>query len=270
MQYDEIIRRRNNQRQMRENEFIPKEKCDLREVVGVTVVFIRAVILYCVLIFAVRLMGKRQIGELQPSELAITILISNIATLPVEDPGIPIVTGLMPVLTLVCLDVLMSWVCLKSKKMRGVVSGEPVIIISDGKIDQQKLYNLRFTTDDLLEAIRTQGIFDIEEVQFAVVETTGNVSVYPKYKYRPVQNGDMELKKQTTDPPGVVVQDGKVMFSALKRLGLGEDWLRKILSENKTDVTDIFIMTAETAAKYRIIKKELSGNSGEGKIIAKG
>ena len=150
-----------------------------------TVVFIRAVILYCVLIFSVRLMGKRQIGELQPSELAITILISNIATLPVEDLSIPLITGLLPVLTLVCLDVLMSWLSVKSKKMRGIVSGEPVIIISDGKVDQQKLYNLRFTTDDLMEAIRTQGIFDLEEVQFAVVETTGRVSVYPKFKNRP-------------------------------------------------------------------------------------
>ena len=97
-----------------------------------TVIFIRAVILYCVLIFSVRLMGKRQIGELQPSELAITILISNIATLPVEDLSIPLITGLLPVLTLVCLDVLMSWFSMKSKKMRGIVSGEPVIIISDG------------------------------------------------------------------------------------------------------------------------------------------
>ena len=218
-----------------------------------TVVFIRAVILYCVLIFAVRLMGKRQIGELQPSELAITILISNIATLPVEDLSIPLVTGLLPVLTLVCLDVLMSWVTMKSKRLRSVISGEPVVIVSDGKVDQQKLFNLRFTTDDLMEAVRSQGIFDIEQVQFAVVETTGKVSVYPKFKNRPV-----------------VVQDGVVMDSSLKRLGLGRQWLDKILSENSVDPTDIFMMTAETAAKYRIIKKELSTECRGDKIIEKG
>ncbi|MDY3791233.1 MAG: DUF421 domain-containing protein [Oscillospiraceae bacterium] len=234
-----------------------------------TVVFIRAVILYCVLIFSVRLMGKRQIGELQPSELAITILISNIATLPVEDLSIPLITGLLPVLTLVCLDVLMSWLSVKSKKIRGIVSGEPVIIISDGKVDQQKLYNLRFTTDDLMEAIRTQGIFDLEEVQFAVVETTGRVSVYPKFKNRPVTNEDMNIKNSSNDPPAVVVQDGKVMKSSLKRLGLGEEWLQKILSENDLHETDIFIMTAETAGKYRIIKKELSKDCKGEKVIDK-
>lgn len=235
-----------------------------------TVVFIRAVILYCVLIFSVRLMGKRQIGELQPSELAITILISNIATLPVEDLSIPLITGLLPVLTLVCLDVLMSWISIKSKKMRGIISGEPVIIISNGKIDQQKLYNLRFTTDDLMEAIRAEGIFDLEEVQFAVVETTGKVNVFPKFKNRPVTNQDMNIKNQSTDPPAVVIQDGKIMESSLKRLGLGRGWLDKILEENSLDPTDIFMMTAQTAAKYRIIRKELSENVKEEKIIEKG
>lgn len=235
-----------------------------------TVVFIRAVILYCVLIFSVRLMGKKQIGELQPSELAITILISNIATLPVEDLSIPLITGLLPVLTLVCLDVIMSWVSLKSRKMRGIMSGEPVVIISDGKVDQQKLYNLRFTTDDLMEAIRSQNIFDLEEVQFAVVETTGKVSVYPKFKNRPVTNEDMNIKNVSTDPPAVVVQDGKVMESSLKRLGLGYGWLEKILTENKLRTKDIFMMTAETAGKYRIIKKELYSKCEGEKVIDKG
>lgn len=214
-------------------------------------------------------MGKRQIGELQPSELAITILISNIATLPVEDLSIPLVTGLLPVLTLVCLDVLMSWLTMKSKKMRSVISGEPVIIISDGKIDQQKLYNLRFTTDDLMEALRSQGVFDPEQVQFAVVETTGKVSVYPKFKNRPVTNEDMEIKNTSSDPPAVVVQDGVIVYSSLKRLGLGEEWLKKTVSENRLNITDIFIMTAETAGKYRIIKKELTADCKGETVIEK-
>ena len=187
-----------------------------------------------------------------------------------EDLSIPLITGLLPVLTLVCLDVLMSWISIKSKKMRGIISGEPVIIISDGKIDQQKLYNLRFTTDDLMEAIRAEGIFDLEEVQFAVVETTGKVNVFPKFKNRPVTNQDMNIKNQSSDPPAVVIQDGKIMESSLKRLGLGRGWLDKILEENSLDPTDIFMMTAQTAAKYRIIRKELSENVKEEKIIEKG
>lgn len=235
-----------------------------------TVVFIRAVILYCVLIFSVRLMGKKQIGELQPSELAITILISNIATLPVEDLSIPLITGLLPVLTLVCLDVIMSWISLKSRKVRGLMSGEPVVVISNGKVDQQKLYNLRFTTDDLMEALRSKDIFDPEEVQFAVVETTGKISVYPKFKNRTVTNEDMNIKNVSSDPPAVVVQDGKVMESSLKRLGLGMGWLDKILNENGVRHNDIFMMTAETAGKYRIIKKELYSDSKGETVIDKG
>lgn len=234
-----------------------------------TVVFIRAVILYCVLIFSVRLMGKRQIGELQPSELAITILISNIATLPVEDLSIPLVTGLLPVLTLVCLDVLMSWVSLKSKKMRGMMSGEPVIIVSNGKVDQQKLYNLRFTTEDLMEAIRSAGIFDLDEVQFAIVETTGKVNVFPKFPNRPVTNSDLDIKNKTTDPPAVVIQNGIIMESSLKRLGLGIGWLEKILSEHSLTPEKVFIMTAETASKYKIIETEQTPSSRGGKTIEK-
>ncbi|MCC8043803.1 MAG: DUF421 domain-containing protein [Oscillospiraceae bacterium] len=229
-----------------------------------TIVFIRACILYCVLIFSVRLMGKRQIGELQPSELAITILISNIATLPVEDLNVPLVMGLLPILTLVSLDVVMSWVGMKSGKMRRIMSGEPVIVISDGKIDQQKLYNLRFSTDDLMEAVRAQGIFDINEVQFAIVETTGKVNIMPKFPNRNVTNEDMGIKNESTDPPAVIVQDGQVMLSSLKRLGLGEGWLDEVLKDNSVERREIFMMTAQTAGKYTIIKKELTKAADKG------
>lgn len=235
-----------------------------------TVVFIRAVILYWVLIFSVRLMGKRQIGELQPSELAITILISNIATLTVEDLSVPLITGLLPVLTLVCMDVLMSWISLRSRRMRGMISGEPVIIVSNGRVDQQKLYNLRFTTDDLMEAIRAEGIFDLDEVQFAVVETTGKVNVYPKFRNRPVTNSDLDIKNSSSDPPAVVIQDGQVMESSMKRLGLGEGWLGKVLDENGVKVSEVFMLTAETAGKYKLIKKELTKEASGGKVIEKG
>ena len=158
-----------------------------------SVVFIRAVILYVLLIFTVRLMGKRQIGELQPSELAITILISNIATLPVEDTGIPLLTGIIPILTLAGLDVIMSWLGIKSRTIRRFTCGKPVIIISGGQLDQKKMQSIRFTVDDLAASLRSQGIFDISEVQLAVVETTGTLSVYQKYSARNVTNGDMEL-----------------------------------------------------------------------------
>lgn len=224
------------------------------------IIFIRAVILYVMLIASVRLMGKHQIGELQPSELAITILISNIATLPVEDPSIPLITGLVPILTLASLDILMSWAGIKSRTIRRITCGKPVVIINNGIIDQKQMNELRFTTDDLIEALHAQNVFDINEVQFAVVETTGSVSVYQKYEYQSVTNGDISLKKRTVSPPALIIDNGKLVNEALDRIQLGQGWLFSILKKEKAELKDIFIMTADSDGKYSLIRKERYSN----------
>lgn len=159
------------------------------------VVLIRSLILYIVVIFGVRLMGKRQLGELQPSELVITILISNIATLPLEDPDIPLFIGILPILTLVCYEVIMSWITLRSLRMRRMISGRPKIIIRNGQIEQATLQDLRLSVDDLMTALRSNQIFDPAQVQFAIMETTGTISVYPKPEYQPLTQGDVQLKR---------------------------------------------------------------------------
>ena len=220
------------------------------------VVFVRAVILYILLIFTVRLMGKRQIGELQPSELAITILISNIATLPVEDTGMPLLTGIIPILTLASLDVIMSWLGIKSRAVRRFTCGKPVIIINDGEIDQKKMREIRFTVDDLVASLRGQGIFDIGEVQFAVVETTGTLSVYQKFSGRNVTNGDMEIKGENENPPEVIVADGDYVPEAMARLGIDEKWIEKALKKEKTAIEKVFLMTASTNGKYSVVQKD--------------
>ncbi len=221
-----------------------------------SVVFIRAIILYMLLIFSVRLMGKRQIGELQPSELAVTILISNIATLPVEDTGIPLLTGLIPIVTLASLDVIMSWLAIKSRGVRRVMSGTPAIIIHDGKLDQKQMREIRFTVDDLMESLRGQGIFDISEVQFAIVETTGNLSVYQKHPYRNVTNSDMELKGKSIDPPEVVIADGEPDSDAMSRLALSMEWIERMLKKEKTAIGEVFLMTVDSDRNYSLIRKE--------------
>ncbi len=221
-----------------------------------TIVFIRAVILYMLLIFSVRFMGKHQIGELQPSELAITILISNIATLPVEDTSLPLLTGIIPILTLASLDVIMSWLGIKSKRLRNITCGKPVVIINNGRINQKKMKEIRFTVDDLTEALHSQNIFDISEVQFAVVETTGTVSVYQKYEYRNVTNGDMKLKSKSIDPPEIVIDEGVIVNDALERLNLSEEKLRSILEKERLKVKDIFIMTLDSDMKHSIVRRE--------------
>ncbi len=222
------------------------------------VVFIRAIILYLLLLAAVRFMGKHQIGELQPSELAVTILISNIATLPVEDTSMPLFTGIIPVLTLASLDVIMSCIGVKSRFVRDLTGGKPVVIVSNGKIDQKKMRDLRFTVDDLIEAMHSQSIFDISEVQYAVVETTGTISIYQKYEYRNVTNKDMKLHSKSIDPPEIIIEDGSVIEESLRRTGIDMSRVNDILKKEKTIAKDVFLMTMDSDMTYSIVRKERS------------
>ncbi len=219
------------------------------------IVFIRAIILYIIVIFSIRLMGKRQIGELQPSELVITILVSNIATLPLEDLNIPLIMGIIPILSLVCFEVIMSWITLKSRKIRHIVSGYPKVIIKDGIVDQKVMNDLRFSVDDLMTALRGNNIFDIKEVQFAVVETNGNVSVYQKYEYRNVTNADMAFERKSLNPPEIIVSDGKLVKKGLEATGLGMSWLRSLTERKHITTDDIFLLTADSSGSYNLIKR---------------
>ncbi len=220
------------------------------------VVFIRAVILYLLIIFSMRLMGKHQIGELQPSELAVTILISNIATLPVEDMTMPLFTGIIPIITLACLDVIMSWLGVRSKRLRKLTCGKPVVIISNGIIDRKKMEEIRFTSDDLMEALHSRDIFDISEVQFAVVETTGAVSVYQKQEYRAPINSDLKIIGRNLDPPEIVIDDGRIIEETLLRMGKSCEYLEKLLIKEKTKLSEVFILTLDSGGNYYLVKKD--------------
>ncbi|MDR0987516.1 MAG: DUF421 domain-containing protein [Ruminococcus sp.] len=224
------------------------------------VIFIRAVILYLLLIFAVRLMGKRQIGELQPTELAITILISNLATLPIEDPGDPLLVGIIPILVLAGLDVLMSQLQFKSRKIRKLMCGTPAVIIRDGVIDQAKMKDLRFTIDDLTESLRIQGIFNIDEVQYAVVETTGAVSVYQKYKNQPASNESVGSTGQDLNPPCSVIDNGKIIIEGLDEAKLTLSDMIKILHAEKIEIENVFFMSCDKGGEYVIVRKTGGGN----------
>ena len=210
-----------------------------------SVILIRSLILYVLVIFAVRLMGKRQLGELQPSELVITILVSNIATLPLEDSGIPLIVGITPILSLVCFEVIVSWINLRCINIRKIISGSPKIIISNGKVDPHVLRQLRFSVDDLMTALRGKDIFDISEVQFAVVETTGQVSVMKKQPLDTPARQDLNIKTESADPPKIIVSDGEIIKPAADSLNITEKQIEKILSGIKIEKSDVFIMTAD-------------------------
>lgn len=219
------------------------------------IVLIRAVFLYIVITFSLRLMGKRQLGELQPSELVVTILISNIAAIPVEDSSVPMIMGIVPILTLVCLDVIMSGVMLKSAKVRKLMIGSPRIIISEGEILQQEMKRLRYTVDDLTEAMRDQQIFDVTQIHYAIVETTGKINFLLKKDYQPAERQDVSSGGSTENPPSVIIRDGIADHEQLRLLGLGEQWLTKILRENNVGIKSVFLMTADSNGKHNIVKK---------------
>lgn len=221
-----------------------------------SIIFIRSLILYFLVIFAVRLMGKRQLGELQPSELVITILVSNIATLPIEDSDIPVILGITPILSLVCFEVIVSWLSLKFPRLRKLISGSPKIIIREGKADPQVMKELRFSVDDLLTSLRGKDIFDISEVQYAVVETTGNVSVMKKQSDDTPARKDLGLEPHPEDPPQLVVADGKIIDMAVKSLGYDEQWVRKTLDEGNKKLSEVLIMTADRTGKCYIAGKD--------------
>lgn len=157
-----------------------------------SIIIIRTFIIYIAVIFAVRFMGKRQIGQMQPAELVITILISNIATLALESTELPLLNGLVPILFLVSFDVLMSVAMMRSKKFRKLVSGSPQTVISHGQTDNKKLRELRITEEDLKESLREQGIFDINDVDFAVIETNGKLSALEREHLRNAEKGDIQ------------------------------------------------------------------------------
>ncbi len=223
-----------------------------------SIVFIRAIILYIIVIISVRIMGKRQIGELQPSELVITILVSNIATLPLEDLNIPLIMGIIPILSLVCFEVIMSWCTLKSRKLRHIVSGSPKVIINDGQLDQQVMKDLRYSVDDIMTALRSNNVFDIKNVQYAVVETNGNVSVYEKHPYQNVTNEDLSIEGTSVNPPVIVISDGKIIPQGLNEIGLERCWLTELLNRKHLTEKDIFLLLANKEKEYTLIKKRLN------------
>ncbi len=222
------------------------------------VCFLRVWILYPLVIFAVRLMGKRQIGELQPTELVVTILISNLATLPLENQDLPLLTGIVPVLTVVCFEVMLSWGSLRWKGLRRLLSGSPQIIIRDGKLDQQAMRRLRFSLDDLMAALRAKDVFDLTQVQFAIVETDGSVSVYPKADCQPVVCSDLGLAGASSNPPEVLIADGSISREGMASAGLCSEQLDAMLAKEQLSASEIFLLTVDAQGLHCCIRKEQS------------
>ena len=223
-----------------------------------TTAFFRTIILYFLLMVGLRMMGKRQIGELEPSELVLTLIISDLAAVPMQDFGIPLVNGVFPIVTLLCLSMLLSFFSLKSIRFRKLVCGCPAVIIRDGKIMQQNMARNRITVDELLEQLRSQGYSDMSAVKYAILETSGQVSVLPYTKDSPVtpKVSAMNVPDDVTLPI-LLINDGRIMSENLAASGYDQTWLDKQLTQRRlTSHRQVFLLTVDEAGTVTCVAKE--------------
>ncbi len=219
---------------------------------------LRAVVIYVLILAVMRILGKRQIGDLQPSELVITILLSEFFAIPMQDTKIPLLETIVPVFLLTGLEIVSSVISVKSVKFRKLIDGNSILVINNGSLDQKQLKKLRYTVDDLLEALRKKDVFDISTVQYAIIETDGTLSVCLKAKESTVKNKNLNITTAENTLPVVVVSDGRLIKENMKIIGCDEKQLASVIKKENTKAEDIFIMLMDINKKPVIIKRDSS------------
>ena len=220
--------------------------------------FFRTVILYMVLIIGLRLTGKRQIGELEPNELVLTMLLSDLAAVPMQDFGIPLISGVLPIAVILCMSMLLSWASLRSVRFRALVCGEPALIIRQGQIQQQAMRRNRLTLDELMEELRCQGVTDLAAVKYAVLETSGQLSIllYPAQQPLTPQQAGVTVEDDLF-LPRIIINDGRLLRENLRAAGREEKWLLKELKKQGAQRTeDVFLLTVDESGAVVCILKE--------------
>ena len=209
---------------------------------------LRVALIYIIVLFLYRLMGKRQLGQMQPFELVLTLIIADLATIPMAEVSVPVLEGIVPLFTLVILHFLITILCKFSTKFSRFVSGKPVIVINPKGIDYKALKNLNLSIDDITEAIRGEGYFNIGEIQYAIMETNGKMSVFPKSEYAPVTNGNMKLQVEKSALPINLVVEGKVLKENLKIASVDESYVKRLLEKAKIKkIKDCLILSIDKA-----------------------
>ncbi len=219
---------------------------------------IRTILLYIFIIIAIRLMGKRQISDMQTSELVITLIISDIAVIPMQDNSIPMLTGIVPMLVLVAIEIFLSVIMLKSTGIRKIICGKPIVIIKNGVLLQSAMRKLRLSTEDLFAQLRMQQIFSLDDIDYCIAETNGQISILLKSQKQALTLGDVkkDADKQPSVLQAVVVNDGVLLEDSIKICNLTKNDIMQEVVKSKIALKDIFIMTATTTGEYSIIKRE--------------
>ncbi len=219
--------------------------------------FFRTIILYILIIAGVRLMGKRQVGELEPSELVLSLIIADLASVPMQDYGIPLLTGVVPILTLLSLTMILSVLTMKSVTFRALLCGRPSVVIQNGMVNQREMAKNRLTVDELLEELRIKGYTDISQIKYAILETNGQLSVLPYANQKPPAAREMKVKVEEGGLPRVVVSDGRLLEDNLKALGHDRPWLdRQLERRGCGGLSNVFLMLVDESDAVYFAKKE--------------
>lgn len=220
--------------------------------------FIRTIVLYFLIMIGLRLLGKRQIGELEPIELVLTLLISDLAAVPMQDFGIPLLNGVIPIVTLLSLSMLLSWGSVRSIRLRRLICGSPTALILEGTVQQDAMRHNRFTLDELIEELRSQGVTDLTSVKYAVLETDGQLSVllYPDFQPATPQQLGKSVKDDTF-LPHIFINDGRIMSKNLSLAGLDRAWLEERVRRNGfRSPSEVFLFSIDGAGKILCIGKD--------------
>lgn len=208
---------------------------------------IRTFILFSLVVVALRLMGKRQIGKLQPYELVVLMVLADLATIPMEDIRIPLLSGAVPILLLLVIEVGISYFSMKSERLRGIICGTPAILIQNGKIVEQELKRLRYNINDLLEQLRAKNFPNIADVEYAILENSGEISIIPKSQKRPLSPADLNIPTKYEGIPMTLVIDGYVFENNLHKINLNKEWLKSELQKfGVNDVKQVLLASLDT------------------------
>ena len=227
-----------------------------KEVFIVILSYFRTIVLYLVLILVIRLMGKRQIGEMEASEFVVTMLVANLAAIPMQDSGIPLYSGLVPILTVLGVELILSCLIMKSVVFRKFLCGKPVILIDNGRVLQDNLRRTRVTLDELTGHLREKDVLDLTTVQYAILETDGSLSVFPYPKYLPASARDAGIRAKHQFLPITIIEDGYLFEENLPRAKKDPAWVQRILRENNATLGDTWLLTVDAADKVVWFRKE--------------
>ena len=221
------------------------------------IVILRTAIIYFALLLAMRLMGKRQLGEMELSEFVVASLIADLAAHPLQDMGIPMVNGLVPIFTLLCFEILIAGVSLKSIRLRTLLFGRPSVLVTRGVVDQREMHRNRFTVDELMQELRSQGLFDLSQVEYAILETDGRLNVIPFPAAQPPTAAQLGVAVPDGGSALIVVSEGRVIGANLKRLGLDRDWLlSELKGKGVESPKDVYLMTVNHGGQSYLAEKE--------------